>query len=317
MKLLEIQQRMFRAITEPLTPGEHMRPRGLDGRSLREEAEAIIKPNDRLTSFQRLEIYNRQYWFRVLGSLVEDFPGLQAIVGERRFEKLCQCYLIDHPSRSHTLRDLGCHLHDWLSDHPEHTGRLHVLALDMVRLEWANIECFDAPTLPPVTQDQLLDFAGNASGLRLRLQPSLRLVSVNHPVDDIRLAVKDGITWTPGASNAVRSSHRRSTRHDYRGLKAEPLHIAVHRQENTIYYKRIDAASHRLLSALGSRRSLLSAIRLAFKGSTIPEEERAAFVQSGFAHWTSLGWLCGPTAPNQPNFEIKRGMLPSHLTTTA
>ncbi|HRH96742.1 MAG TPA: DNA-binding domain-containing protein [Prosthecobacter sp.] len=317
MKLLEIQQRMFRAITEPLTPGEHMRARGLDGRSMREEAEAIIKPNDRLTSFERLEIYNRQYWFRLLGSLVEDFPGLQAVVGEKRFEKLCQDYLISHPSRSHTLRDLGSQLHDWLLDHPEHSGRHHVLALDMVRLEWANIESFDAATLPVITQDQLLDFASHASGLRLRLQPSLRLIAVQYPVDDIRLAVKDGITWTPGASNAVRSSRGRSTRHNFRGLKTQPLHIAVHRQENTIYYKRIDAESHRLLSALGSGRSLLSAIRLAFKGSTMPKEERATFVQSGFAHWTALGWLCGPTAPKQQDFEIKRCVTPSHPAPTA
>lgn len=292
MKFPEIQKRVFRAITEPLTPGEHMRARGLDGRSLREEAEAIIKPNDRLTSFQRLEIYNRQYWFRVLGSLTEDFPGLQAILGGRRFEKLCQAYLTDHPSRSHTLRDLGCRLHDWLSDHPEFTGRLHVLALDMVRLEWANIESFDAATLPVITQDELLDFASHTSGLRLRLQPSLRLVAAHHPVDDIRLAVKDGLTWTPGASNAVRYRRGRATRHDFRGLKPQPLHIAVHRQENTIYYKRIASESHHLLSVLGAGRSLLSAIRTAFKDSDMPEGERAAFVQSCFAHWTALGWLC-------------------------
>ena len=46
-------------------------------------AASYIKPNDRLTSFERLEIYNRQYWFRVLGSMVEDFPGLRAVLGER------------------------------------------------------------------------------------------------------------------------------------------------------------------------------------------------------------------------------------------
>lgn len=292
MTLLEIQRRVFRAITEPLTPGERMRPCGLDGRSMREEVEAVIKPNDRLTSFQRLEIYNRQYWFRVLGSLAEDFPGLQAVVGERRFEKLCQDYLIAHPSRSHTLRDLGRHLHDWLCDHPGHAGRRHLLALDMARLEWANIESFDAATLPVITQDGLLDFASDASGLRLRLQPSLRLITVSHPVDDIRLAVKDGVTWTPGSSNAVRSTRGRSARHDFSRLKAQPLHIAVHRQQNTIYYKRLDSESLHLLRALGSGRSLLGSISAAFKRSAMPESERAAFVQAGFQHWTSLGWLC-------------------------
>jgi len=39
-----------------------MRQRAQDGHSVAEEAESFIKPNDRLTSFERLEIYNRQYW---------------------------------------------------------------------------------------------------------------------------------------------------------------------------------------------------------------------------------------------------------------
>jgi len=148
MKLREIQQRMFRAITEPLTASERTRARGLDGRSMRKEAEAIIKPNDRLSSLERLEIYNRQYWFRIIGSLYDDFPGLEAILGENRFEKLSQAYLQDCPSRSHTLRDLGARLEGWLEQHPEHAGRHLSLALDMIRIEWANIEAFDAAELP-------------------------------------------------------------------------------------------------------------------------------------------------------------------------
>ncbi len=292
MKLAEIQRRVFRVITEPLTPGERTRSRGHDGRQLRIEAEAIIKPNDRLTSLQRIEIYNRQYWFRLLGSLIEDFPGLRSILGARRFEKISQAYLLAHPSTSYTLRDLGRHLPGWLQDHPENAGRHHTLALDMARLEWANIESFDAPTLPVITQDELLDFASNTTGLRLRLQPSLRLLALSYPVDDIRLAVKNGVTWTPPASNAVRSTRTQSTRQHFRGLKPQPLHLAVHRQDNTVFYKRLDAESFRLLSALNSGRGLLSAIKLAFKESPIPEDQRPAYVQAAFQHWMSLGWLC-------------------------
>lgn len=292
MKLLEIQRRMFRAITEPLTPAERMRSHGLDGRSLRQEAEAIIKPNDRLTAFERLEIYNRQYWFRVLGSLMEDFPGLQAIVGERRFEKLCQEYLIDYPSRSHTLRNLGSQMHVWLSGHPEQTGRRLSLALDMVRLEWANIEAFDAAELKSLTSDDLLDMGQKTTQLKLRLQPHLKLIAVHYPVDDIRLAVKDGLTWTPSASNAVRSNRGRAEKHSFTGIKPQPIHIAVHRQENTIYYKRLDAEAYHLLKALGIGRNLLQAIKLAFKDSDMPMEGRAAYVRDSFAHWTSLCWFC-------------------------
>ena len=49
---------------------------------MRAVASELIKPNDRLTSFERLEIYNRQYWFRILSGFAEDFPGLRAVSGQ-------------------------------------------------------------------------------------------------------------------------------------------------------------------------------------------------------------------------------------------
>src|SRR5271168_4922856 len=135
MKLLSLQRRMARAVMTPLTRSERMRAVAPDGRSMRAIANEIIKPNDRLTSFERLEIYNRQYWFRILSALSEDFPGLRAIVGDRRFEKLATAYLLDCPSQSFTLRNLGSRLEGWLRAHPEHLVKVEQVVLDMVRLE--------------------------------------------------------------------------------------------------------------------------------------------------------------------------------------
>ncbi len=89
---------------------------------MRAVASQIIKPNDRLTSFERLEIYNRQYWFRVLSAFAEDFPGLRAVLGGRRFDAMAQAYLIDCPSQSFTLRNLGSRLVNWLQKHPAWAG---------------------------------------------------------------------------------------------------------------------------------------------------------------------------------------------------
>ena len=67
----------------------------------------FIKPNDRLTSFERLEIYNRQYWYRIFSCFAEDFPGLRAVLGDRKFERLARAYLARYPSESFCLRNLG------------------------------------------------------------------------------------------------------------------------------------------------------------------------------------------------------------------
>ena len=105
MTLTEVQMRMASAIFQPLTKFERMAP-GAD--------VEYIKPNDRLSSVERLEIYSRSYWFRILDSLYDDFPGLRAVLGQRAFHLLARAYLADCPSRSFTLRDLGSRLEDWL-----------------------------------------------------------------------------------------------------------------------------------------------------------------------------------------------------------
>ena len=66
MTLLDVQRRMAHAMMQPLTASDRIAPKT--------DAE-FIKPNDRLSSTERLEIYSRSYWFRVLDSLYDDFPG--------------------------------------------------------------------------------------------------------------------------------------------------------------------------------------------------------------------------------------------------
>src|ERR1700693_3019760 len=114
MNLLNLQRRMASSVMTPLPHFERMRAVAPDGRSLRKVAADIIKPNDRLTSFERLEIYNRQYWFRVLSAFAEDFPGLRAVLGERKFAAAAKAYINDRPSTSFTLRNLGSKLDAWL-----------------------------------------------------------------------------------------------------------------------------------------------------------------------------------------------------------
>src|ERR1700726_3396757 len=174
MNLLSLQRRMAHAVMTPLTPSEGMRRVSPSGRPMREVAAEFIKPNDRLTSFERLEIYNRQYWFRVLSSMVEDFPGLRAVLGDRRFEAMSKAYLVDCPSRSFTLRNLGARLEGWLRQHPKWAGPKQELAVDIARVEWADIEAFDGKSEPPLRPEDLRADAGVQ--LKLKLQPYVRLL---------------------------------------------------------------------------------------------------------------------------------------------
>jgi hypothetical protein len=64
--------------------------------------------------------------------MADDFPGLQAVLGNRRFEALSKAYLVDCPSHSFTLRNLGRDLESWLKKNPRWAGSRQSIALDMV-----------------------------------------------------------------------------------------------------------------------------------------------------------------------------------------
>ncbi len=287
MSLDHIQRSMFDAIRQPLTADENMRQRSRDGKSMRAVAEDIIKPNDRLTSFERLEIYNRQYWFRILSALSEDFPGLRAIIGEKRFDKMAVEYLYDCPSRSFTLRNLGSRLESWLREHSEHIAGQEQIALDMVRLEWAEIEAFDEAARPRLTE---ADLPALGPDPRFQLQPYIWLLDLNYPVDDLLIRVRSELEETDIVSNAVTErAHSRSRR---RLLpKPERIFLAIHRADNTVYFKRIDKEAFIILSALRDGKTLSDAVdEVDWSGRDL--EPAMAEVHKWFAYWSAQGWFC-------------------------
>jgi hypothetical protein len=290
--LLEIQRRMATIVMQPLTRHDGMRQRTSAGRSVKAEAEALIKPNQRLTSFERLEIYNRQYWFRVLSCLAEDFPGLRAIVGARQFEALARAYLTECPPISFTLRDLGSRLEQWLLAHPKWIAPQESLALDTVRLEWAHIEVFDGGFEPSLT---LADLGGAGLNERVSLQPYIRLLELSYPVDDLLIEVHDYQSDTNTSSNAASKRQIRKRVRRYAQPGRERIYLAVHRMDDSVYYKRLQLESYRLLKALSQQKSLEQAINTAFENSSMPEEDQIQAIQQWFGNWAELGWFCHPT----------------------
>jgi len=250
MNLLEIQHRMLDAVMQPLTPGEQMQPRARDGKSMREVAAEFIKPNDRLSSFERLEIYNRQYWFRVLASLDEDFPGLRAIIGQRRFDALCKAYIVDCPSQSFTLRNLGSRLESWLRSHPEWIQPRASLALDMVGLEWAEIEAFDGAAEPVLTPGDAL---ASEPDPQFSLQPYLQLIKLRYPVDDLLVAIRKDISEAGMASNAVSERRKQSRVRKVARQKPQAVYLVVHRVEYSVYFKRLEPEAFAILQGLEKR----------------------------------------------------------------
>jgi len=292
VKLATLQRAVARAVMQPLTRNERMQRVAPGGERMHAYAARYIKPNDRLSSFDRLEIYNRQYWFRVLGGLAEDFPGLRAVLGGQRFESMCKAYLTECPSRSFTLRNLGAHLETWLRQNPSWIRNRRELALDMVRLEWADIEAFDGQAKPPLRSEDLREM--DAANLQLSIQPYVRLLELHYPVDDLLLEVKHGDDTPDFASNAMQERRKRSKVRAVAKLEPAQIFLAVHRLDFSVYFRRIEPEEFFLLNAVRNGKTVERAIELAFRKSSVPAADRVTFVQHSFQTWATLGWFCKP-----------------------
>ncbi|MGD0445849.1 MAG: DNA-binding domain-containing protein [Edaphobacter sp.] len=288
MSLLELQRRMSEDVRRPLTPNYEMQEVAEDGRPVAGIAEAYIKPNDRLTSFERLEIYNQQYWFRVIGAVSEDFPALNAVLGQKKFDSLILAYLKNNSSMSWTLRDLGAKLPDFLSSHVQLAGKRPRLAVDVARLEWAYVDAFDGRVLPPLAPADAQDLGTDS---KVSLQPHLQLLALRYPVDDIVLAVRRDTPETDIVSSAA--SHRKAgARIKLPVVKQQQVFLAVHRFDDSVYYRRIEPETFLLFSALRAGASLGKAIARAFVKTKLTGEQQASLIQESFAHASELGWLC-------------------------
>jgi hypothetical protein len=286
---LELQRLMASAVMRPLSPRDNMQSRWRDGQPMKKVAAGFIKPNDRLTSFERLEIYNRQYWFRLRDCFYDDYPGVRAVLGDRRFARLAEAYLTQHPSESFSLRNLGRRLVEFLKAQPQWAGPHLPLALDMARLEWAQIEAFDNEARPPLEMDSLLEI--DPARTVLRLQPHLTLLELSHPVDEFLIQIKRAERLRDEASNAMEAHPARVRRRLKRRVKAQTVFLAVHRHNDTVYYKRLEPGAFCVLSAFRGKATIEQAcVQLgAVEGDPA---DLGTKIKKWFESWAALGWLC-------------------------
>jgi hypothetical protein len=284
-ELRELYRLAGAAIMRRLDDDARMQKTWIDGRPTAEVVEAFIKPNERLASYERIEIYNRQYWFRLLDCLHDDYPGLRAALGERKFGALIEGYIDQYPSRSYTLRNLGSRLEQFIGESPELTAPRTALATEIARFEWAQVVAFDGEARPALSVDELLGV--DPAKLHLGVQPYITLLELNWPLDDWSIALKKSKrAMRSEASNAVETGGEpRKRKRRFALPRRHRTFLAVHRHDNSIYYKRLEPEGFAVLSRLAAGRSLGEAC------APVPEA-MADQVQQWFANWTTLGWFC-------------------------
>lgn len=139
-------------------------------------AGEIIRPGPELSAAERLELYHRQYWFRILDSLAEDFPVLRRMAGETVFWQMAEQYLLGRPSRSFTLRHLGEAFADFLAGFAALEEPVRRWFAALARIEYAHMLVFEG------AQGALPDAADLADAI-LELQDHVVLLRLPVPAD--------------------------------------------------------------------------------------------------------------------------------------
>jgi Putative DNA-binding domain len=289
-ELQDLQRLAAGMIMRPLARDMRINPKWRDGKLTAQVAATFIKPNDRLTSVERVEIYNRQYWFRLIDCLYEDYPGLHAILGHRKFDNLIHAYLEKYPSRCFTLRNLGDRLHQFITERPDLVKPIERLAREMAAFEWAQVVAFDGPEFPPLDVDSLL--GKNPAKLKMAVQPYITLVELHYSLDDFAIGLKEQQTALRSeASNAVDAPPDQTSQKITKPPRIKPVYIAVHRHSNDLYFKRMQREQYLLLSSLRDGVSVEKACRISMADAD-EKIDWPPLIREWFKTWTELGWFC-------------------------
>lgn len=191
--------------------------------------EQVITPSASMTGLERIGVYAEMYFSRLVACLGQDFPAVRHAMGADRFDAIARSYLVDNPSGSPVLHDLGAAFPRFLRD--ASVFKEQAFVAELARLERATDEIFHDPVHPRLTVDDLLAVPRDRwLEARLLTSPSMRLLSLDYPCNAYLDAVLN--QTTPVVPPRART------------------YVLVHRVEYEIGRVELDELQFRLLSLI-------------------------------------------------------------------
>jgi hypothetical protein len=234
----------------------------------------LVVGDTRLDGVGRVTVYADMYFQRLLDVLREDFPKLEAALGEDPFRELVGGFLAEVPPADHSLRNLGAPLPGFVADRTDLADRPWLA--DLARLEWARADVFDGADCDVLDLEGLRAVPGDRfAELPLRLVPTQRQVPVGFAVEQTWRQIEDGQPLVAPPAGAG--------------------HLLVWRKQTEVLHRRLDPLEAELLAPLAEG-SLFGLIceRL---GLDRPVEEAAGLAFSFLVDWAQQGLLVRP--PNE------------------
>ena len=240
-----------------------------------DECAAHVTGNSRLTPAEQVDIYRRQYWLRHIDALADDYPGVAHLLGEEGFDAFLRAYLLAHPPRHKSLRDLGSDIVAFARGYA-FPAELLAVVVEMVAYEHAFIDLFDGAEPPPLDPQKLTSMPEEAwEHARLVIHPLLVRVQTRFPVHRLRLEAK-AEDVEPRTEPPIEA----------------PANLVLFRDDNCIRFETLDGTAFALLDAL-ARGTALGPACEQVAATLDPEaaEQLGAQVGPWFQEWTARRWI--------------------------
>jgi hypothetical protein len=131
------------------------------------DLERVFLDSERLSASERLAIYNRSYFYRLLDALAVVFAQTKRLLGESEFERLGLNYIEQNPSLHPAVERFG-------RAFPEYLRLLaEPLIVDVASLEWTRLCALVAPDPQQIASTRTIE-ANRFPRARLRFVPSLQ-----------------------------------------------------------------------------------------------------------------------------------------------
>jgi hypothetical protein len=276
LELKKTQEWFASIITRPIDVDNNMISVSPTGNQMSEEAKQYIIPSKGLKPHERIQIYNQQYWWRLLTIMQENFPLVTRLFGYHDFNQtIAFPYLNKHKPSTWSLNVLGDTLENWVAE--EYEANDKKLILEAVKIDYAYLFSFFAKKKEPLNFELLN--SEELSFKNLTLQPHVHLFQLDSDLIEFR-------------SNLYKESPDYWVENDFPKLKKGEFHFILYRNHhNFVLADTISPIAYNILSMFKQGASIDSICEWLETQDEETFEEASSNMQNWFGNWAALHLL--------------------------
>lgn len=278
--LKSIQEWFAGIIIRPLVEKDHINPIAPNGVVISKDAAKYIAPSPTLRPHQRIEIYNQQYWWRLLDVLQTNFPLVLRLFGYHGFnESIAIPYLTKYPPDHWSLSSFGASLPTWV--HEDYAASDKLLVYRAAKLDWYFTSSFLSAQNPALDFDTLSKKDPEALlTTPFKFQPHIYLVDYEYDLPAFR-------------DEMIKEKAEHWEEHPFPDLAKEKHYyfLLFRNHKNNIAWKEIEEDEYLLMQQFAKGSSIQGACDWIEGLEESKQEVIATNLQKWLQDWTRFGWL--------------------------